>query len=58
MVILKDLDRINLLGGSSNLAVIDSLGEPQRIESLVKVVFTRTQVDEHQRFGVASKRVH
>ena len=58
MVILKDLDRINLLGGSSNLAVVDSLGKPQRIESLVKVVFTRTQVDEHQRFGVASKRVH
>ena len=36
------LDRINLLGGRSNLAIVDTFGETERVKSLIKVVLART----------------
>ena len=36
------LDRVNLLGGRSNLAIVDTLGKTERVEGLVKVVLART----------------
>ena len=36
------LDRVNFLGGRSNLAIVDTLGKTERVEGLVKVVLART----------------
>ena len=40
------------------MALVDALGEPQRIERLTEVFLPGVEVDEHQGLGVASQRVH
>ena len=48
----------DFLCGSPNLALVDSLGESERVEGLPEVLFSRVEVDEHQGLGVAAQRVH
>ena len=48
----------DFLCGSPNLALVDSLGESERVEGLPEVLFSRVEVDEHQGLGVATQGVH
>ena len=40
------------------MALVDALGEPQRIERLTEVFLPGVEVDEHQGLGVTSQGVH
>ena len=48
----------DFLCGSPNLALVDPLGESERVEGLPEVLFSRVEVDEHQCLGVATQGVH